>query len=97
MDDLLNKIDSRLGAIESHLSAQKDVLSLAEVSVYTGISKSYLYKLTCRNEIPYYKPNGKMIYFSKSEIDRWLLQNRSESKAEIESQAAEFLIKRNYK
>jgi excisionase family DNA binding protein len=59
------------------LLSQKKVLTLDEVSDYTGLSKSFLYKLTCKNEIPCYKPLGKHIYFNKEEIDSWLLQNKS--------------------
>ncbi len=29
-------------------------------------------------ENPHYKPRGKMLYFNKEEIDKWLLQNKQE-------------------
>ena len=67
----------------------KNVLTLDEVAQYTGLSKSWLYKLTCQNKIPFYKPFGKRIFFQIEEIDAWLLQNpvaiRDETK--LESQA----------
>lgn len=52
--------------------ATKEVLTADEVARYLGISKSYLYKLTMRREIPHYKPLGKMCYFNRREIEAWL-------------------------
>ena len=84
-------IDDRLRNIESLLLSQKTVLNFDEVAAYTGLSKSYLYKLTCSGGIPCYKPQGKHIYFNKQEIDQWLLQNRKATTKEIVSQAATFV------
>ena len=66
MDNLqmIQMIDERLKNIESLLSLQKTVLNFDEVAAYTGLSKSYLYKLTCSGGIPCYKPQGKHIYFN---------------------------------
>jgi hypothetical protein len=38
----------------------KEVLTSIETAQYMGISRSYLYKLTMKCEIPHYKPLGKM-------------------------------------
>ncbi len=82
------KIEDRLRRIESLLLNQKTVLNFDEVSDYTGLSKSYLYKLTCSAGIPCYKPNGKHIYFNKQEIDSWLLKNRKATIEEIQDTAS---------
>lgn len=55
----------------------KKHLNLTELSEYTGISKSYLYKLTHLGKIPYSKPFGKLIFFSKESVDNWLLSNQN--------------------
>lgn len=86
--DKLQSIDERLSNIETLLLAQKTVLNFGEVAAYTGLSKSYLYKLTSAGGIPCYKPQGKHIYFDKQEIDQWLLQNRKATNQELESQAS---------
>ncbi|MGB3776680.1 MAG: helix-turn-helix domain-containing protein [Leeuwenhoekiella sp.] len=70
------KLDERLERIESLLLASKRVLSLDEACDYTGISRSYLYKLTASGAIPHSKPNGKLIYFEREELEQWLLKNR---------------------
>lgn len=84
----LKIIDERLSKIEILLLAQKTVLNFDEVAAYTGLSKSYLYKLTSTGGIPCYKPQGKHIYFDKQEIDQWLLQNRKATNQELDSMAS---------
>lgn len=56
----------------------KEVLTSDEVAQYMGISKSYLYKLTMRGDIPHYKPTGKVCYFNRDEIERWMQSNKIE-------------------
>ena len=87
MEDLTT-IDARLKSIESLLLTQKTVLNFDDVVSYTGLSKSYLYKLTSTGGIPCYKPQGKQIYFNKQEIDSWLLKNRNTTVEEIETKAS---------
>ncbi len=84
-------IDKRLRNIETLLLSNKTVLNFDEVAAYTGLSQSYLYKLTSTGGIPCYKPHGKLIYFNKSEIDNWLQQNRKITKDEIQSEASTYV------
>lgn len=94
-EDLLKTILERLDRIEQYsLLAAKNVLNIEDVSILTGLSKSHLYKLTHRREIPHYKPNGKILYFDREEIERWMKQNRVSSKSEIEEMAATYLMKK---
>lgn len=84
-------IEKRLEKIESLLTGQKDVFTFNECCQYTGISKTYMYKLTCTNKIPHFKPHGKIIYFSKKEIDSWLLKNPIKTTEQIEQEAASYI------
>ena len=95
--DQLKCIYDRLKNIESLLLLQKSVLNFDEVTAYTGLSKSYLYKLTCSGGIPCYKPQGKHIYFNKKEIDNWLLQNRKATNRELENKAINLVTLKNTK
>jgi excisionase family DNA binding protein len=54
-------------------------------AIYSALSVSYLYKLTSTQQIPHFKPRGKIIYFDRSELDEWLRQNRVKTTAEIET------------
>ena len=85
-------IETRLSKIENMLIGTKEVLTFDEVATYTGLSKSYLYKLTSTGAISHYKPNGKMLYFSKADVDLFLLQNRVASTQELDNKASTFVI-----
>ena len=65
----------------------KDVLTSDEAAAYLGVSKSFLYKLTMRKEIPHYKPNGKLCFFERLELNRWAEQNRCATDAELTDKA----------
>jgi excisionase family DNA binding protein len=54
-------IEQRIEELEALVYATKNVLSFDEASKYLNLSKSYLYKLTSAQQIPHYKPQGKMI------------------------------------
>ena len=64
------------------IGCTKEVLTSDEAAAYMGVSKSYLYKLTMRKQIPHYKPMGKMCYFNRAELEEWLQQNRCATDAE---------------
>ena len=72
----------------------KEVLTSDEAAQYMGISKSYLYKLTMRGEIPHYKPMGKMCYFNRAELEEWLQSNRVATATEIADRANQYCMKR---
>lgn len=65
------------------LLSQKNLLTVEELAVYAGITKSWIYKLTSAGLIQSYKPTGKKLYFKRSEIDDWLLSNPSLAKISI--------------
>lgn len=81
---------SKLESIEKTMLGQKDVLTFDEACNYTGLSRSHLYKLTCSNKIPHSKPFGKMLYFDRLELNKWLLQNPISTVEEIEQQAINY-------
>lgn len=66
---------------------QKQVLTSREAAAYLGISISHLYKLTMRQEIPHYKPEGKMLYFDLGEVEAWARRNRIATVGELNEQA----------
>ena len=58
-----NSLKERVEYLEAQ--ASKSTLLIADVATMTGLSKSHIYKLTCTNQIPHYKPNGKHLYFDQ--------------------------------
>lgn len=89
--EFLVGIEARQKNIEELLLSSKAVLTFDETAVYTGMSKSYLYKLTSTGGIPCYKPSGKVLYFNRTELDSWMLQNRKATREEIEVKANTYL------
>ena len=83
--------------IEQRLEAVEETVKMAglttKAALFTGLSKSYLYKLTSGQKIPHYKPSGKLCYFNRVELEAWLTQNRVSTSAEIEEQAQTYCMR----
>jgi excisionase family DNA binding protein len=61
--------------LQKQYTLQKEYLSLSEAAQFLGISESSLYKLTSSRSIPFYKPNGKLVVFSRKDLESWLTRN----------------------
>lgn len=72
------EIKKDLEEIKQLLISNKKILTLNELVKYTGYKKSYVYQLTHKNQIPYSRPSGGLIFFDKDQIDSWLLNNKQE-------------------
>jgi excisionase family DNA binding protein len=80
----LNTVN-QLDRIENLLTEQAvERLTFKETCEYLNYSKSYLYKLTHRHAIPFYKPGGKKIFFLKKDLDKWIFRNRIRSEEELD-------------
>lgn len=88
LQDLSNQLErvEMLTAIRA-----KTILNLDEAVAFTGFSKGHLYRLTSQREIPHYKKNRKL-YFKKTELEAWLLEEKIETSASIESQATTYVV-----
>lgn len=76
------------------MESERNLLTTTEAARYLGLKPSYLYKLMMRRAIPYYKPNGKLCFFSKEDLDTWLTNIRVKSQTEIDGDAAGYLVNR---
>lgn len=63
-------------------------LNFNQAADYLGFSHSYLYKLTSRKIIPCHRPTGKVLFFSKNELDEWVF-GRREVKGERQEERGE--------
>ena len=90
--EVTKSIEERIEELESLVYATKNVLSFDEASKYLNLSKSYLYKLTSAQQIPHYKPQGKMIYFEKDALEAWLRQNPVKTQAQISQEASNYIL-----
>lgn len=86
------QILQRLDRIERYsIIAAKTMLNIEEVAFLIGLSKSWVYKAVMEHTIPYYKPNGKQIYFDRAEIEAWMRQNRIATAEEINLEAEKYM------
>lgn len=77
----------KLNSIEALLKKQDDrPLNFNQAAEYLGFSHSYLYKLTSRKIIPCHRPTGKMLFFSKAELDDWIFSSK---KSKVKSEKEE--------
>ena len=85
-----------LSRIEGLLKTQKTTFNVDDLCSYTGLSKSAVYKLTQRRLIPYSKPNSKVMFFKKEDVDAYLLSNRIETHEEIDKIATNYIIRNKW-
>jgi len=80
----LEEIKSLLRKKNDHAYRQAGKpLNFNQAAEYLGFSHSYLYKLTSRKIIPCHRPTGKMLFFSKEELDEWIVSSeKSKGKSE---------------
>ena len=87
-------VEERLDRIEQLLRGQKNVLNFSEACDFTGISPSYMYKLTHNARIPHYQPHGKNVYFLREELEQWLLQDPVRTAEQKDREATEFVLRK---
>ncbi len=80
-------------ATELMAICQKPILTAKEMATYMGIKLSTLYKMTHNNILPFSKPNGKMIFFDRVEVEDWMRSNRYATQQEVSQQAAAYCQK----
>lgn len=88
-----DELDRLAAAISGNVAiCHKEVLTLDEAARYTGMKKSYLYKLTASRTIPHYKPNGKNCFFRRTELEDWLTDNPIATTADLNSRALAYCM-----
>ena len=89
----LEEIAKRLDRLETltALSA-KTVLDINDTAELTGYSVKYLRLLIAKREIPHYR-RGNRLYFSRDEIEDWMMGVRIPTKEEMNIKAMGYRIK----
>lgn len=94
MENFIRITLEKLENIENCLNLNKPIFNLKEVSEFTGISKSTLYKLTSAREIPHYK-KAKHLVFDREEILLWLKSNKIDTQQEIDQESTSYITLEN--
>jgi len=66
-------------------------LTTREAAAFTSLKPSYLYKLACLGKIPFYKPRGGRLYFTRADLENFMLRGRRAADYERDGQADAFL------
>lgn len=67
---------------------EKEILNACEAADFLSISVRFLYKLTCANRVPFYKPCGRHIFFRRSDLEAWLEAGRVLTNEELRNKNA---------
>jgi excisionase family DNA binding protein len=89
---ILDKLSEIANKLDEQNLLQKTVLNFNEACSYLDVSQSHLYKLTSTRQIPHFCPQGKKLYFNRTELDVWLQRNRQSTNEEIEQEVNEKLF-----
>ena len=81
------ELQKRVTSLESLCFQSKPVLNLEEASIYLGISRSMLYKMTHAGKIDFYKREGKLIFFEKESLLNWARKNKVKSDETTQAEA----------
>jgi len=89
--ELFTKLDQIQKAVAER---EKPFLSFEQAAEYLGISKATLYGYTHQNVLPFYKVQGRRVYFKVDDLNDFILndKNRRKSAKEIEQAAATRLV-----
>jgi len=78
-------------------TAECELLNVQEAAQHLQLSRSYLYKLMSRHEIPYRKPGGKKAFFDRRDLDAYRQRNLIKSVEQLQYEAQEDLHRRKLK
>jgi len=78
---------NELAEIKSLITiSNAEFIGVDEASKHLGLSRTYLYSLVHKGKLPFYKPNGKKIYFNKLELNGWIAKSKIRTADEIENE-----------
>lgn len=87
MSEVLNKL-KEIEQMMRRMTPTREFLTIQETAVYLDYSVAYLYKLTHLGTLPFYRPNGKKIFFKRTELDEWIGRHKCRSISEIQQQCS---------
>lgn len=77
--DILVRIEK---IMTDHHRENKEILTVNEAAEFLNLETSYLYQLTSKRLIPFYRP-GRKIYFKKSDLIDWISKYRQSTVSEV--------------
>lgn len=78
-------METRIGDLEKKVgemtapACSRVMLNMEEAARFLGMTRDGLRRLTFKKLIPFYKPNGKNIFFDPDELIAWQKRNHFEA------------------
>ncbi len=107
MDNPFLQIAERLSNIESLLLDIKhrptnpapaapadEVLNLKQAAELLDLKPETVYQLVHERKIPFSKPNGRRLYFSRAELTAWVKDGRKRTATEIAAEASQHVTRK---
>jgi excisionase family DNA binding protein len=66
-------------------------LNIQRASEYLGLAKSTMYQMIYKKTIPHYKPTGKMVYFSRLELNKWAFMHKIMTVEEMNEKSNQYV------
>lgn len=85
---------ARLDNIEHAIKQYDSPLCFKEAAAFLKCSHSYLYKLTHRRIVPYFKPLGKKCFFKREDLEKFLFSHPVKTRQQIEQEATDHVSTR---
>jgi excisionase family DNA binding protein len=63
-------------------------MTVEDAMLYLNLAKPTLYRMTANNELPFIKKSRK-IYFNRTDLEKWLLEGKQKTRAELQAEATE--------
>lgn len=93
--DISKKLEELEALIKKQNVLLKEFLTLEAAAEYLSLSKSAIYKLTSKKEIPFYNPGGKKLFFKRTELNEWINSSKVKSAFEVEQELDSYLSRTN--
>ena len=77
--------------VKNIIESQKEILTIEDAAALLGLSKSYIYKMTAKGNIPFYRPLGKVMYFERTVLLDWVRSHPGQTKENVAMTAAQYV------
>ena len=71
----ISRLKQRIEWLEDHYYVSKEMLTTDEAARYMGMSKGWFQKLVSAGAIPRYAPGGKLTYFDRKDLIKYMRRN----------------------
>lgn len=78
---------------DAQIKDEDEIGGIDLASAVTKLSFKTIYQLTSKRKIPFFK-KGKILYFSKKELENWIRSGKKQTVSEIEQAATSYLLRK---